>query len=46
MVDIMFNMKIDPNLMVFGFHCKSLCSMVEPGQPFLLFVVMADIQEN
>ena len=44
MVDNIFKFKIDWNLMIFEFCCKSLFCMAEPWQPILLFLLMADIQ--
>ena len=46
MADNMFKLKIDPNTVVFGFHCKSLSLTVGPWQAFLWFLVIADIQDH
>ena len=40
----MLKVKIDPNLVVFSFHCKSLSCTVEPLQAFVLFLVMTPIK--
>ena len=46
MANNMFKLKIDPNTGVFGFCCKSHYLLVEPWQPFMWFLVMADFQNG
>ena len=46
MADNMSKLSIDPNLVGFGFYCKSLSSNLENWQPILWFWVMADIQDG
>ena len=42
--DNIFKLKVHPNCVVFGFCFKSLSLMEGPWQPFLCFLIMADIQ--
>ena len=46
MADNMSKLSIDPNLVGFGFYCKSLSSNLEKWQPILWFWLMADIQDG
>ena len=45
MTSDMFKSKIDANLVVFRFHCKSL-TLMSHGSHFLWFLVIADIQDD
>ena len=46
MADNMSKLSIDPNLVGFGFYCKSLSSNLEKWQQILWFWLMADIQDS
>ena len=46
MANIMLKLKIDPNLVGFGFCCKSLYSFYQFYLPFLWFLVMVEIQDD
>ena len=46
MANNMSKLSIEPILVVFGFYCNSLSSILEKYQLFLWFWVMADIQDG